>query len=50
MAVRVIAAAILVFTFSLQNEALPYSYLAGWIGMLIAELPLLIRSYRNYDK
>ena len=39
-----------VFAFSLQIEALPYSYLAGWIGMLIAELPLLIRSYRNYDK
>lgn len=50
MGVRVIAAAILVFAFSLQIEALPYSYLAGWIGMLIAELPLLIRSYRNYDK
>ena len=50
MGVRVIAAVILVFVFSLQIEALPYSYLAGWIGMLIAELPLLIRSYRNYDK
>lgn len=50
MGVRVIAAAILVFACSLQIEALPYSYLAGWIGMLIAELPLLIRSYRNYDK
>ena len=50
MGVRVIAAVILVFVFSLQIEALPYSYFAGWIGMLIAELPLLIRSYRNYDK
>ena len=47
MGVRVAVAAILVFLFSLQIEALPYSYLAGWIGMLVAELPLLIRSYKN---
>ena len=37
MGVRVIAAVILVFVFSLQIEALPISYLVGWIGMLIAE-------------
>ena len=49
MGVRVVAAAILVFLFSLQIEALPYSYLAGWIGMLVAELPLLIRSYKNLN-
>ena len=49
MGVRVAAAAVLVFAFSLQIEALPYSYLAGWIGMLVAELPLLIRSYKNLD-
>ena len=47
MGVRVVVAGILVFLFSLQVEALPYSYLAGWIGMLVAELPLLIRSYKN---
>ena len=23
-----------------MTKALPYSYLAGWIGMLVAELPL----------
>jgi Na+-driven multidrug efflux pump len=50
MAVRVAAAAILVFAFSLQIEALPFSYLAGWIGMLVAELPLLFKSYKNFDK
>ena len=49
MGVRVVVAAILVLTFSLQIEALPYSYLAGWIGMLITELPLLIRSYKNMN-
>ena len=49
MGVRVAVAAILVFLFSLQIEALPYSYLAGWIGMLVAELPLLIRSYKNLN-
>lgn len=49
MGVRVVVAAILVLTFSLQIEALPYSYFAGWIGMLITELPLLIRSYKNMN-
>lgn len=49
MAVRVVAAVFLVFGLSLQIEALPYSYLAGWIGMLVAELPLLIKSYRKLD-
>ena len=49
MGVRVVVAvaAILVLLFSLQIEALPYSYLAGWIGMLVSELTLLIRSYKN---
>jgi hypothetical protein len=31
-------------------EALPFSYLAGWIGMLIAEVPLLVKNYRAYIK
>ena len=43
MSVRVVFAAVLVFHFSLQIEALPFSYLAGWIGMLVAEVPLLLR-------
>ena len=45
MSVRVIFAAILVFHFSLQIEALPFSYLAGWIGMLVAEIPLLWKKF-----
>lgn len=48
MGVRVLAAVPLVFLLKLQIEALPLSYLAGWIGMLIVELPLLIRSYRHF--
>lgn len=47
MGVRVLAAAPLVLIFGLGIEALPFSYLAGWIGMLIAEVPLLIRTYKN---
>ena len=43
MSVRVVFAAVLVFHFSWQIEALPFSYLAGWIGMLVAEVPLLLR-------
>ena len=45
MSVRVIFAAILVFHFSLQIEALPFFYLAGWIGMLVAEIPLLLKKF-----
>ncbi len=44
MGVRVIAALILVFLIRLEMEALPLSYLAGWIGMLLVELPLLRRT------
>ncbi|MBQ9252885.1 MAG: MATE family efflux transporter [Clostridia bacterium] len=44
MGVRVAAALILVFLMHLEMEALPLSYLAGWIGMLLVELPLLRRT------
>lgn len=47
MGVRVLAAAPLVLILGLGIEALPFSYLAGWVGMLIAEVPLLIRTYKN---
>lgn len=49
MGVRVLAAAPLVLIMHLGIEALPFSYLAGWIGMLVAELPLLIKTYRKQD-
>lgn len=49
MGVRVLAAAPLVLIMHLGIEALPFSYLAGWVGMLVAELPLLIRTYRKQD-
>ena len=29
------------------KEALPYSYLAGWVTMLLVETPLMIRIYRK---
>ena len=45
MGIRVLAAAPLVFKMHL--EALPYSYLAGWIAMLIVELPLLLRKVHS---
>lgn len=49
MGVRVLAAAPLVLIMHLGIEALPFSYLAGWVGMLVAELPLLIKIYRKQD-
>ena len=47
MGVRVLAAIPLVFMLKLGIEALPYSYLAGWVGMLLVETPLLVRIYRR---
>lgn len=48
MGVRVIFAAPLVLVLGLGIEALPFSYLAGWVGMLIAEVPLLLKTYKQY--
>lgn len=48
MGLRVLAAIPLVFGLGVGIEALPFSYLAGWVGMLIAEMPLLVRNYREY--
>ena len=47
MALRVLAAAPLVFIWKMGIEALPYSYLAGWIAMLLVETPLMLRIYRK---
>ena len=47
MGVRVLAAIPLVFMLGLGIEALPYSYFAGWIGMLLVETPLLERIYHT---
>jgi Na+-driven multidrug efflux pump len=44
MGVRAAVALLLVFGMKLAMEALPLSYLAGWIGMLLVELPLLKKS------
>ena len=44
MGLRVLVAAPLVLVCGFGIEALPFSYLAGWIGMLVAELPLLIHT------
>ena len=47
MAVRVIAAAPMILLWNFGIEALPYSYLAGWVAMLSVETPLMIRIYRK---
>lgn len=47
MAVRVIAAAPMISLWNFGIEALPYSYLAGWVAMLLVETPLMIRIYRK---
>ena len=47
MTVRVIAAAPMVVLWNFGIEELPYSYLAGWIAMLLVETPLMLRIYRK---
>ena len=47
MTVRVIAAAPMVLLWNFGIEALPYSYLAGWIAMLLVETPLMLRKERT---
>ena len=47
MTVRVIAAAPMVLLWNFVIEALPNSYLAGWIAMLLVETPLMLRIYRK---
>lgn len=47
MAVRVIVAAPMILLWNFGIEALPYSYLAGWVAMLLVETPLMIRIYRK---
>lgn len=47
MTVRVIAAAPMVLLWNFGIEALPYSYLTGWIAMLLVETPLMLRIYRK---
>lgn len=47
MAVRVIAAAPMILLWNFGIEALPYSYLAGWVAMLLVETPLMTRIYRK---
>ncbi len=47
MAVRVAAGFFLVFRFGMEIEAFPWAYLAGWIAMLIAEVPLLLRKFNH---
>lgn len=50
MGVRVIAAAPMILLWNFGIEALPYSYLAGWIAMMIVEIPLLVKIYRKSGK
>ena len=50
MGVRVIAAAPMILLWNFGIEALPYSYLAGWIAMLLVETPLLVKIYQKSGK
>ena len=47
---RVIAAAPMILLWNFGIEALPYSYLAGWIAMLLVEAPLMFKIYRKSGK
>lgn len=50
MGVRVLAAFVFVFGFAMKVETFPFACLAGWIAMLITEVPLLVRSYGHLKR
>lgn len=50
MGVRVLAAIPLVFLCRLGMAALPFSYLCGWVAMLIVEVPLLRKEWKKIQK
>ncbi len=47
---RVIAIFPMVFVLHMGIEAVPFSYLVGWIAMLIVEVPMLVRDYNALGK
>lgn len=47
MGVRVVFAVLLVFGFHMGIESLPFSYMAGWFGMMLVELPILFRNWKE---
>ena len=49
MLFRAAAAAMFVLMWKLEIEALPYSYVVGWVVMLAYELPLLVRYLRSHE-
>ncbi len=47
MGARVAAAVVFVFAFNMDIEALPWSYAVGWVAMLLYEVPILIKAWRQ---
>lgn len=47
MAGRVAAAALFVLLMKMDIEALPYSYVVGWILMLVYEAPMMVKYLRK---
>lgn len=47
MAGRVAAAAVFVLLMKMDIEALPYSYVVGWILMLVYEAPMMVKYLRK---
>lgn len=49
MAGRVAAAAVFVLLMKMDIEALPYSYVVGWILMLVYEAPMMVKYLRKAE-
>lgn len=47
MGLRVLAVAVFVLCFHMDMKAIPLAYLIGWIGMMILELPLLLKRMKE---
>ncbi len=44
---RVASGFIMIIILHMQIEAVPISYMVGWVAMLIVEVPILIKAYRS---
>lgn len=47
MGFRVLAAAVLVFAFGMDMQAIPWSYLVGWLCMMAVEVPFLVHKRKE---
>ena len=49
MVFRCLSCYVLLYHFGFRFSVIPWSYLAGWIAMMLYEVPILINRWRRTD-